>query len=100
MIYMNIPKGKHSSAVTQDSYLGTPVVPFYPFDFGVSLLQLNIKKQGTLIIMGLLGNLAIEIHPTPRIEHVEEFRIGGCSRALIDLILECKMRQASHVQIW
>ena len=37
--------------------LGTPEVPFFPFQFGVSLLKLNIRKKGTLIIMGLLGNL-------------------------------------------
>ena len=38
-------------------YLGTPVVPFCPFCFGVSLLKLNSGKKGTLIINGLLGNL-------------------------------------------
>ena len=37
--------------------LGTPVVPFCPFYFGASLLKLNIRNQGTPIIMGLLGNL-------------------------------------------
>ena len=37
--------------------LGTPVVPFFPFYFGVSLLKLNSRKKGTLIIMRLLGNL-------------------------------------------
>ena len=37
--------------------LGTPVVPFYPFYFGVSLLKLNSRKKGILIIGGLLGNL-------------------------------------------
>ena len=37
--------------------LGTPVVPFFPFYLGVSLLKLNSRKKGTLIIMGLLGNL-------------------------------------------
>ena len=40
--------------------LGTPVVPFCPFYFGVSLLKLNSRKKGTLIINGLLGNLVIE----------------------------------------
>ena len=35
----------------------TPVVPFFPSYFGVSLLKLNIRKQGTLIIKGLLRNL-------------------------------------------
>ena len=37
--------------------LGNPVVPFYPFYLGVSLLKLNSRKKGTLIIKGLLGNL-------------------------------------------
>ena len=36
--------------------LGAPVVPSCPF-FGVSLLQLNSRKKGSLIIKGLLGNL-------------------------------------------
>ena len=39
--------------------LGTPVVPFCPFNFGVSLLKLNSRKKGTLIINGLLGNLVL-----------------------------------------
>ena len=30
--------------------LGTPVVPFCPFHFGVSLLKLNSGKKDTLII--------------------------------------------------
>ena len=42
---------------TRGSHLGTPVVPFYTFYFGVSLLKLNSRKKGTLIVMGLLGNL-------------------------------------------
>ena len=46
-------------------YLGTPVVPFFPFYFGVSLLELNSRKEGTLIIHGLLGNLGI----TPMIDN-------------------------------
>ena len=37
--------------------LGTPVVPLFPFYFGASLLKLSSWKKGTLIIMGLLGNL-------------------------------------------
>ena len=41
---------------TQD-FLDTPVVPFYPFYLGVSLLKQNSRKKGTLIIQGLLGNL-------------------------------------------
>ena len=32
-------------------------MPFCPFDFGVSLLKLNSRKKGTLIINWLLGNL-------------------------------------------
>ena len=37
-------------------FLGSPVVPFYPF-LGGSLLKPNSRKKGTLIIKGLLGNL-------------------------------------------
>ena len=40
------------------TYLGSPVVPFYPFSFWVPLLKPNSRKKGTLIIKGLLGNLA------------------------------------------
>ena len=37
--------------------LGTPVIPFCPFYFGVSSLKMKSRKRGTLIIHGLLGNL-------------------------------------------
>ena len=37
--------------------LGTPVVPFSPFYFGVSLLRPNSREKGTLVIRGVLGNL-------------------------------------------
>ena len=37
--------------------LGTPVVPFFLFYSRVSSLKLNMRKKGTLIIKGLLGNL-------------------------------------------
>ena len=37
--------------------LGSPVVPFSPFCYGVSLLKPNSSKKGTFIIKGLLGNL-------------------------------------------
>ena len=37
--------------------LGTPEVPFFPFYCSVSLLNLNITKKGTRIILGFLGNL-------------------------------------------
>ena len=41
--------------------LATSVVPLYPFfSLGVSLLELNIRKKGTLIMKGLLGNLGME----------------------------------------
>ena len=36
---------------------GAPVVPFCRFYFGVSLLKLNGRNMGTLIINGLPGNL-------------------------------------------
>ena len=35
-------------------------MPFCPFYFGVSLLKLNSRKKGTLIINGLLGNPGIQ----------------------------------------
>ena len=40
-------------------YLGSPVVPVYPFSFWVPLLKPNSRKKGSLIIKGLLGNLGI-----------------------------------------
>ena len=40
-------------------YLGTPVVSFFPFYFGVSFSKCNGRKKGTLTINGLLGNLGI-----------------------------------------
>ena len=43
--------------VTWKAILGTPVVPFCPFYFGVSLFKLNRRRKGTLIMNGLLGNL-------------------------------------------
>ena len=42
------------------SFLGSPVVPFSPFCYGVSLLKPNSSKKGTLIIKGLLGNLVVD----------------------------------------
>ena len=45
---------------------GAPVVPFYPFSFWVPLLKPNSTKKGTLIIKGLLGNLAF-VDPTGNI---------------------------------
>ena len=46
-------------------FLGTPVVPFFPLYFGVSLLKLNSGKKGSLIISGILENLAsIRLHMT------------------------------------
>ena len=41
--------------------LGSWVIPFCPFCFRVPLLKLNIRKKGTLIIKGLLRNLAPKI---------------------------------------
>ena len=32
------------------------MVPFFPFDLGVSLLKQNTRKKGTLIMKRLLGN--------------------------------------------
>ena len=39
--------------------LGTPVVPFFLFYLGVSLLKLNSSKKGALIINVLLDNLGL-----------------------------------------
>ena len=35
-------------------------MPFSPFYLGVSLLKLNSRKKGTLIVKGLLGNLVMK----------------------------------------
>ena len=48
---MALPATFHACPV---QLLGTPVVPFCPFYLGVSLLKLNSRKKGTLIINGLL----------------------------------------------
>ena len=46
--------------VVHEGFLGTPLVPFFPFYIGVFLLKLNSRKKGTLIIIkGLLGNLGL-----------------------------------------
>ena len=47
-----------SQVGTPAPLLGTPVVPFYPFCLGVSLLKQNSRKKGTFITWGLPGNLA------------------------------------------
>ena len=41
--------------VSLTPFLGTPVVPFCPFYFGVSLLKLKSRKKGTLIVLGVTG---------------------------------------------
>ena len=51
--------------------VGTPVVPFCPPNFGVSLvIKLNGRKKGTLTFKGLLGNLGKlrELWVTGRVE--------------------------------
>ena len=45
-----------SILVGSSCILGTPVVPFCPFCFSVSLLKLNSRKKGTLVFNGLLWN--------------------------------------------
>ena len=40
-----------------------PSSALLPFLFGVSLLKLNSRKKGTLIINGLLGNLGTKTLP-------------------------------------
>ena len=42
-------------------FLGAPVVPLFLSYLGVSLLKLNIRKKDTLTVMGLLGNLGLDI---------------------------------------
>ena len=57
-------------------------MPFCPFYFGVSLLKLNSRKKGTLIINGLLWNLVGK-------EHAKQF--ATCKRferdACADVVL-------------
>ena len=49
---------------------GTPAVPFFPFYFGVSLFNLNIREKGTIIIMmWLLGNLAQGLPKASMFQH-------------------------------
>ena len=55
------PRAAAKSSSVSSQSLGTPVVGFYPFYFGVSLLKLNSRKKGTLVIMGLLGNLEVGV---------------------------------------
>ena len=37
---------------------GTPVVPFFPFDFGVSLVKLNMRKKGVSVREHILARLS------------------------------------------
>ena len=56
-IMRRMPDPYLHKAVVGLASLSTPVVPFFPFCLGVSLLKLNGRKKGTIIIKGLLGNL-------------------------------------------
>ena len=67
--------------------LGTPVVPFYPSYFGVSLLKLNIRKRGSPIIMGLLGNLGGMCYLRKQIRRTSRGSGGLPSLRLVELIL-------------
>ena len=58
--HLDIWLNRISVSTLQVPLLATPVVPFFPFYFGVSVLKLNIFL-GTLMIKGLLGTL----HPKP-----------------------------------
>ena len=60
---------KETLVFTIDPCLGSPVVPFYPFSFWVPLLKPNSRKKGTLIIKGLLGNLAVVVTQIELLEH-------------------------------
>ena len=66
-----------------DACLGTPVVSFSPFLFGGSLLKLNSRKKGTLIIQKLLGNLVAELSTLiTRTACSSDGSRGGSSRSI------------------
>ena len=52
------PPKSSSDPTYRSCYLGTPVVPFSTSYFGASFLKLNIRKNGALIINGLLGSIS------------------------------------------
>ena len=80
-------------------FLGSPVVPFYPFSFWVPLKP-NSRNKGTLIIKGLLGNLdfvrvekacvlvnpgavdGVWLTPTPQTPYAEA-NMFGCFRKIV-----------------
>ena len=51
-------------------HLGSPVVSFCPFYFGVSLLEPSIRKKGTLI-KEFLGNLGIVAKKNPNLKDAD-----------------------------
>ena len=60
------------------------MVPFSPFHFGVSLLKLNIRKEGTLlIVMGLLGNLGNPVVYVRESQNSEKFLADPMIRILV-----------------
>ena len=58
-------------------YLGIPVVAFFPCYVGFSL-KLNIRKKGTLIIMGLLRNPVLESLGWNMVQQMK-LKLGLCS---------------------
>ena len=62
--------------------LGAPVVPFYPFFWGVPLLKPNSRKKGTLIIKRLLGNLGFMVLGSRVLESRVEGFVGLGFRVL------------------
>ena len=61
----------------RETFLGSPVVPFYPFSFWVPLLKPNSKKKGTLIVKGLLGNLVLEVFKKPPLKRPKKCSLKG-----------------------
>ena len=52
MVSMNFRADHGQNPTPRNLTLGTPVVPFFPLCVGVSVLKLNIRKKGTLVILG------------------------------------------------
>ena len=53
---LGLSKQLEKQGGTSKSYLlGTPVVPFFPFYFGVFLLKLTIRKRVPLLLWGYWG---------------------------------------------
>ena len=67
--------------------MGTPAVPFFLFDFGVSLLKLNSRKKGTLSIKGLLANLEpralnLTLNPKRLMRNLRELKVNQLGKVM------------------